>query len=248
MEAADSHEVLTGEEELQAFHPAQPFEFPLDVNTVLTYFAKSVFYDSSCTNEQFRMQLNLVLLPFPSARIVFDSMTSTNKFNPNTLKEQQGMEYDVEQKGDQSLFTIRKQNRTRRPNGNFEVHALQLYYCVEGNIYPAPALSAVLNCRLLAVLHHLHEALSDSQKLRRYHPSAGYTWADGSNDNNIADVQEDTMGIDISETNTPTANEREDEEEEDIVQYRSAQSAALDQHVARLFQAIRQHYPLETKE
>ncbi|KNC87308.1 hypothetical protein SARC_00550 [Sphaeroforma arctica JP610] len=233
-------------------------QFPLDVNTVLTYFAKSIFYDGSCTNEQFRMQLNLMLLPFPSAQIVFDSVTVSEKFNVKTFLTTEGLEYDVEQKAP-NLYLIRKQKRAVRPNGTTEAQALSLYYCIEGNIYPAPALNSVLNCRLLTIQYHLHEALSDSQQLRRFHPSAGYTWAEEVGDDDDDDdmalplehVDDEGAITDAAATSATDISETKDADDDedkgsDARQQRSAQQASLDHHVGRLFQAIRQHYPLES--
>ena len=106
--------------------------FPLTVQTVMHYFALSPFYDRSCNNEKIKMQ-----------RLELDR-----------LKTLRGIEYETlpsppPQPNVASLFLIRK-NRRLSPN---QVKPLAVYYILDGTIYQAPNLHAMLTSRLVNVLY-----------------------------------------------------------------------------------------------
>lgn len=100
--------------------------FPLTKDTVLHYFALSPFYDKNCNNERLKMQ----------------------RLEMDRLKSMRGIEYEVlpnPNQGVTSLFLIRKQRRT----GINMVKALGIYYVLDGTVYQAPNIHAMLTSRLV---------------------------------------------------------------------------------------------------
>lgn len=110
--------------------------FPLNTQTVIHYFALSPFYDRSCNNERLKMQ-----------RLGLDQ-----------LKNMRGIEYEVlpntAKQLPQQLFLIRKQRRS----GRTQVEPLAIYYVLDGSVYQAPNIHAMLTSRLvrlaLCLYHH----------------------------------------------------------------------------------------------
>ena len=110
--------------------------------TVIDYFAHSPFYDRTCLNEQLRMQRTL-----------------TPKDVAEKLSRLPGIIYEVdEQRTDQSdaprLYVVRK---LRRDTTGRAV-PLRFYYILDGVVYEAPSLAAVMRTRLLKMAWHLNEA------------------------------------------------------------------------------------------
>lgn len=101
--------------------------FPLNTQTVIHYFALSPFYDRSCNNERLKMQ-----------RLGLDQ-----------LKNMRGIEYEVlpntAKQLPQQLFLIRKQRRS----GRTQVEPLAIYYVLDGSVYQAPNIHAMLTSRLV---------------------------------------------------------------------------------------------------
>lgn len=101
--------------------------FPLNAQTVLHYFALSPFYDRSCNNERLKMQ-----------RLGLDQ-----------LKNMRGIEYELlpnlAKQLPQQLFLIRKQRR----GGRTQVEPLAIYYVLDGTVYQAPNIHAMLSSRLV---------------------------------------------------------------------------------------------------
>lgn len=101
--------------------------FPLNAQTVIHYFALSPFYDRSCNNERLKMQ-----------RLGLDQ-----------LKNMRGVEYEVlpnaAKQLPQQLFLIRKQRRSSRT----QVEPLAVYYVLDGSVYQAPNIHAMLTSRLV---------------------------------------------------------------------------------------------------
>lgn len=101
--------------------------FPLTAQTVLHYFALSPFYDRSCNNERLKMQ-----------RLALDQ-----------LKNMRGVEYELlpnaAKQAPQQLFIVRKQRRSSRT----QVEPLAIYYVLDGTIYQAPNIHAMLTSRLV---------------------------------------------------------------------------------------------------
>ena len=107
--------------------------FPLNAQTVLHYFALSPFYDRTCNNERLKMQ-----------RLALDQ-----------LKNMRGVEYElmpnVAKQLPQQLFLIRKQRRS----GRTQVKPLAMYYVLDGTIYQAPNIHAMLTSRLVKPINML---------------------------------------------------------------------------------------------
>lgn len=101
--------------------------FPLTAQTVLHYFALSPFYDRSCNNERLKMQ----------------------RLGLEQLKNMRGVEYELlpnlAQQLPQQLFLIRKQRRSSRN----QVEPLAVYYVLDGTVYQAPNIHAMLTSRLV---------------------------------------------------------------------------------------------------
>lgn len=101
--------------------------FPLNAQTVLHYFALSPFYDRSCNNERLKMQ----------------------RLGLEQLKNLRGIEYEVlpnaAKQLPQQLFLIRKQRRS----GRTQVEPLAVYYVLDGAVYQAPNIHAMLTSRLV---------------------------------------------------------------------------------------------------
>jgi mediator of RNA polymerase II transcription subunit 6 len=113
--------------------------FGLTPWNVLDYFSKSQFYDSSCINEQLKMQ---------------------QRFNTLDVSDQGllGSSYELWYYSE-SLFVIKKLEKTLN-----SVTLTGVYYIVQGTIYQAPTLSQVLKNRLSTALYHLQAAFEQSQK------------------------------------------------------------------------------------
>lgn len=109
--------------------------FPLTEQTVIHYFALSPFYDRSCNNERLKMQ-----------RLELDrlkSMRGIEYENVPVPPPAQGQQY--------SLFLVRKQRRI----SPHQVKPLAMYYVLDGTVYQAPNLHAMLTSRLVRVYYGL---------------------------------------------------------------------------------------------
>ncbi|RLN37200.1 hypothetical protein BBJ28_00013259 [Nothophytophthora sp. Chile5] len=145
--------------------------FPLTAQTVLHYFALSPFYDRSCNNERLKMQ-----------RLGLDQ-----------LKNLRGIEYELLPNGakqlPQQLFLIRKQRRS----GRTQVEPLAIYYVLDGTVYQAPNIHAMLTSRLVRPISQLlmveslpfyrvNKAFHGLAAGVRFSPTEGYAWDFSSKD------------------------------------------------------------------
>lgn len=130
--------------------------FPLNQHTVLHYFALSPFYDRTSNNEKLKMQ-----------KLEFDQ-----------LKHMRGVEYEYLPTADtpqgqlQNFFLVRKQYRTSPT----EVRPLALYYILDGTVYQAPNIRAILLSRLEKCSFHVNKAFNELEKGVEFGPSEGYAW------------------------------------------------------------------------
>ncbi|CAI7809782.1 unnamed protein product [Closterium sp. NIES-54] len=92
---------------------------------VFDYFANSPFYDRTCNNEQLRMQ---GIHPLDTAH----------------LREMVGWEYSLHMAQEPHLFVLRKQKR----DGPDRTTPVAAYYILDGSIYQAPSLHAVIGSRI----------------------------------------------------------------------------------------------------
>ncbi|GBG76610.1 hypothetical protein CBR_g22489 [Chara braunii] len=111
--------------------------FPLIRASVLDYFALSPFYDGNCNNQLLRNS--------GKDPALLSTMTT-------------GFEYVVRDAIEPHLFIIRKQVRGRNPE---VVTPIAAYYVLDGSIYQAPSLHAVIGSRLARALHHIRGAFTE---------------------------------------------------------------------------------------
>ena len=109
--------------------------FGLSPWNVLDYFSKSQFYDSSCINEQVKMQ---------------QRFNTLNVSAEGLLGSSYELWYYTETP---SLFVIKKLNKSLN-----SVKLTGIYYIIQGTIYQAPLLSSVLKNRLSTCLYYLQSA------------------------------------------------------------------------------------------
>lgn len=117
-------------------------------HSALEYFAGSPFYDRTCLNEQLRMQKTLTpediadkLRRLPGIVYLLDE--------PRTE--------EVPPSGDEPAHTLYVIRKLRRDTKQKEV-SLRWYYILDGLVYEAPTLEAIVRARVLKVAWHLHEA------------------------------------------------------------------------------------------
>ena len=118
--------------------------------TALDYFSHSPFYDRTCLNEQLKMNKGL------SPAEVAEKLSRL----PGVvyqLDEQRTEEIPPE--GDEQAHTLYVIHMFRRSPSRKET-TLRYYYCLDGIIYEAPTLGAVLRARLLRLGWHLKQAFS----------------------------------------------------------------------------------------
>ncbi len=112
--------------------------FPLNRDTVLDYFALSQFYDRTCNNEQLKMQRGAGTGNAAIAQLL-EQMSGVEY----VLHEAQEVQSTPESSA-HSLYVIRKQRREGEV-----ITVLRMYYVLDGTVYEAPTLEAVLRTRLL---------------------------------------------------------------------------------------------------
>ena len=110
--------------------------FPLNRDTVLDYFALSQFYDRTCNNEQLKMQRGAGAAAIAQ---LLEQMSGVEY----VLHEAQELQPTSESSA-HSLYVIRKQRREGEV-----ITVLRMYYVLDGTVYEAPTLEAVLRTRLL---------------------------------------------------------------------------------------------------
>lgn len=83
-----------------------------------------------------------------------------------------GVEFVVFHAHEPSLFVIRKQMRS---SPEMAEH-LQTYYIINGTIFQAPSLGAVLASRILKSLHYARRALRSVEQHSSFSTTHGYSW------------------------------------------------------------------------
>ncbi|CAN8075839.1 unnamed protein product [Agarophyton chilense] len=125
--------------------------FPLTKEHVLEYFSLSQFYDERCNNQQIKLQ----------------------RLDPKLLETMPGIEYQVTADPAPGLFIITKFLRSIRPPN---LEPLAMYYVLEGDVYQAPSIHAILSSRILQSLHHLRKAFETMQNATAVSNQGNYSW------------------------------------------------------------------------
>lgn len=112
--------------------------FPLNKDNVLEYFSHSQFYDERCNNQQIKLQM----------------------LDNKLLESMAGIEYQVTCDVPPGLFVITKFLRSLSPAS---LEPLAMYYVLDGDVYQAPSVHAILSSRILQSLHHLRKAFETMQ-------------------------------------------------------------------------------------
>ncbi|ELQ74293.1 RNA polymerase II transcriptional regulation mediator [Trachipleistophora hominis] len=124
---------------------------PLTVETVLTYFSFSPFYDRSSLNEILKMQTQ------------FTNFLDFSK----KLTELNGVKYLIEQKGDIFfIYKIHKQKDTEE--------LLDFYYVFFGTIYKGATTNSIFRTRVFNFLFFLNESLPKYLRRRRFSAVEGF--------------------------------------------------------------------------
>lgn len=125
----------------------------LGQSTVLDYFSTSPFYEKSCNNEILKMQQRPV--------------------TESTLSTLTGIEYLVSESSiNSSCYIIYHQLRKSPTN----TQLLQVYYVLDGVIYPCSTLHDLVVSRLRTSLHHISKAMSKAIESNTFTPLSGHAW------------------------------------------------------------------------
>ncbi|TMW69162.1 hypothetical protein Poli38472_001318 [Pythium oligandrum] len=161
--------------------------FPLNAQTVLHYFALSPFYDRSCNNERLKMQ-----------RLGLDQ-----------LKNMRGIEYELlpnaAKQLPQQLFLIQKQRRL----GRTQVKPLAVYYVLDGRVYQAPNIHAMLTSRLKKCSHRVNKAFHALAAGVRFSPTEGYAWDFSSEDNKAPVIPSEQLQLKLKQKFEKMEKQRE---------------------------------------
>eukprot|EP00736_Rhodelphis_marinus_P007576 Rmarinus@m.25260 len=123
--------------------------FPLHRETVLDYFSLSPFYDRSSINEQARMS-NLLATQIAGMEGIRFVLHAAREETP-------------------SLFVIRKIFQSGQAVETAPQNLISSYYVLNGIIYQAPTVDAVIQARLGSCLHHVQQAAMHMHALSTLH-------------------------------------------------------------------------------
>eukprot|EP00850_Spirogloea_muscicola_P003556 SM000014S00344 [mRNA] locus=s14:822480:823949:+ [translate_table: standard] len=103
------------------------------------YFARSPFYDAACANERLRQR-------------------GAHPLDAAQLAALTGVEYTMAEAAEPHLFVLRKQRREAPDKATL----LAVYYILDGSVYQAPSLHAVIGARTSRALNHIRQAFSET--------------------------------------------------------------------------------------
>lgn len=142
----------------------------LNRQSALDYFSHSQFYDRTCLNQVLKMQVALT----PQAVLEKLARLPGTVYELDESKTQEVPPTDGEPA--HTLYAIRKLHRA--PGRGVEPGAestLRYYYILDGVVFEAPTLAAVMRARLLKLSWHLQQAfdLVDPAAAREKSSKAG---------------------------------------------------------------------------
>ena len=193
-QAADDAEVLTAISwEDKRWSWTAPHA-ALHAGSALEYFSHSQFYDRTCLNEQLKMQgrtlslqeVNEKLRRLPGIVYQLDGAKSEGLtvVEPTAAQQQQGVPprllpcaggkvtaQETPPSGEpaHTLYVIRKLQR----GGDGSETTLRFYYILDGIVYEAPTLAAVMRARILRISFHLRQAFALATKSQEEDDEAG---------------------------------------------------------------------------
>ncbi|KAJ0403793.1 hypothetical protein ATCC90586_003785 [Pythium insidiosum] len=188
---------------LQSFPLNAQTSFPLNAQTVLHYFALSPFYDRSCNNERLKMQ-----------RLGLDQ-----------LKNMRGIEYELlpnlAKQLPQQLFLVQKQRRL----GRTQVTPLAIYYVLDGTIYQAPNIHAMLTSRLEDSVrvpqkkcsYRVNKAFHALAAGVRFSPTEGYAWDFSSDDKKEPVIPSEQLQLKLKQKYEKMEKQRENSARVDTI-------------------------------
>jgi len=130
----------------------------LSAHNALHYFCQpgsNPFYDRTCNNERLKQMNHQVI-------------------DADRLEGMTGKEYAVVHSQPPVLHLI--QERIRHSKSSTTPRAL--FYMVQGVVYKCPDLRTLLHAKMSTAMHHLQASLDKAEQIKRFSPTAGYTWED----------------------------------------------------------------------
>lgn len=146
---------------------------PLVLETVMSYFSLSPFYDRSSLNEILKMQTQ------------FANFLDFSK----KLTDLDGMKYIVDQKHD--IFYIYKINKYRSNE-----KLLDFYYIFYGVIYKGTTIDEIFETRMFNFLFYINESITRYLQRRKFNVISGF-FSKNEGKANILDKQKSTQEKEI---------------------------------------------------
>lgn len=141
------------------------------MDNALDYFSLSQFYDRTCTNEVLRMQMRN-----PDGSLPMQAAVTAH------LPSLTGIEFVIleDQCKPSRLYIVAKRERTISLQPPI---IRECYYILDGSVYMAPTLNAVLMARLTGAIGYLDIALKSIKRNLEFDPKSGqYTSKSDNND------------------------------------------------------------------
>ncbi|KAK4148196.1 MED6 mediator subfamily complex component-domain-containing protein [Dichotomopilus funicola] len=180
------------------------YEMGLHSNSVLFYFAESMFYDRTSNNEVLFQQglANPHLTPYLATREMFEGR----------LKTMSGLEFLVAQEPAETgpgagtgVWVINKQIR-RKQSPQDEITVLETYYLVGERIYMGASFADIISSRIASMSSAIDKLLPISGSAQSWSPSQGRVYQNPSTNTNTTTTTKGTTPLppEITTTKQPT--------------------------------------------